>query len=227
MPPWNAHGVADVQALLSEALQILASRCPRLVRTCYWAGTSAIATEELGHRVSFDLDFHSREALADVRPLLAEVQAAFPGRVEVTQPPDEFGSGFQVELGLSGGERVTLEVLSNFEDVPSTDLVPARTVPGVSRVSLERYVADKIQCVAERAEARDLIDLEAVFGARPAMVGLARRALAAQDALLLAERLRSWTLESLRADLSAYPDVEPERALQVRDQLLSWVREDS
>lgn len=219
--------MADVQALLAEALRILVDRCPRLVRTCYWAGTSAIATEELGHRVSFDLDFHSRMALADVRPLLAEVQAAFPGQVEVTQAPDEFGSGFQVELGLPGGERVTLEVLSNFEDVPPSDLVPASTVPGVSRVSLERYLADKIQCIAERAEARDLIDLDAVLRARPSLVGLARRVLAEQDALLLTERLRKWTVQSLATDLAAYSDVQPERAVQVRDQLLSWLREDS
>ena len=45
------------------------------------------------------------------------------------------------------------------------------------RVSLERYLADKIQCVAERAEARDLVDLAAVFEQRPALKGLARRVL--------------------------------------------------
>ena len=91
---WNVSCMADLPALLRDSLQRLAERCPRLVRTCYWAGTSAIATEELGHRVS-----------------------------------------------------------------------------------LERYLADKIQCVAERAEARDLVDLAAVFEQRPALKGLARRVL--------------------------------------------------
>lgn len=33
-----------------------------MLAQCYWAGTSATALEELGHRESFDLDFHTREA---------------------------------------------------------------------------------------------------------------------------------------------------------------------
>jgi len=37
----------------------LFERCPRLLKTCYWAGTSAVSLEEIHHRQSFDLDFHS------------------------------------------------------------------------------------------------------------------------------------------------------------------------
>ena len=49
--------MGDNSELLRRALRILMDKCPRLVATCYWAGTSAIALEELSHRQSFDLDF--------------------------------------------------------------------------------------------------------------------------------------------------------------------------
>lgn len=68
---------------------------------CYWAGTSAISLEELGHRESFDLDFHTRQALADTRPILAELEQAFPGRLELISAPDAFGSGFSALLELA------------------------------------------------------------------------------------------------------------------------------
>jgi len=60
-----------------NAVRLLAVRCPRLTRLCYWAGTASIAIEELHHRQSFDLDFHTRKALENARPILAEMRAAF------------------------------------------------------------------------------------------------------------------------------------------------------
>lgn len=69
----------DRDAVLRQVLAALAGKCERLRRTCYWAGASAIALEELHHRGSFDLGFHTRKALAEVRPILAEIQQAFPG----------------------------------------------------------------------------------------------------------------------------------------------------
>src|SRR5215217_3950240 len=55
---YAAMGSDERARLLREAVRAIASRCPRLIAECYWAGTSAIALEELGHRESFDLDFH-------------------------------------------------------------------------------------------------------------------------------------------------------------------------
>jgi len=45
--------------LLQQTLQELVAACPRLRQSCFWAGTSAIALEELRHRDSFDLDLHT------------------------------------------------------------------------------------------------------------------------------------------------------------------------
>lgn len=69
--------------IIVTALEVLNRRCPRLVRACYWAGTSCMAAEELHHRHSFDLDFHTRRAMADTRPILAEILDAFEGRFQV------------------------------------------------------------------------------------------------------------------------------------------------
>lgn len=212
--------------LSQDALRLLAERCPRLAQTCYWAGTAAIAIEELHHRQSFDLDFHTRKALYDVRPLLAEIRAAFPGAFEVVQAPDEFGSGFQGTLTLPCGDRITIEVLSNYEDVPDTDVVDATTSDRIKRVSLPRYLADKIQCIAERAEARDLVDILVVLRQNPSMNGRARHLLAAQDALLLVERLLGWSDSDLEQDLAAYDDVSVGDAREARDLLLKWIKED-
>ncbi|HEX9730535.1 MAG TPA: nucleotidyl transferase AbiEii/AbiGii toxin family protein [Thermoanaerobaculia bacterium] len=210
--------------MLRAGLAEISRRCPRMVSQCYWAGTSAIALEELGHRESFDLDFHTREALTDTRPLLAELERAFPGRVEVLETPDAFGSGFTGLLELKEGAKVTIQVFAGFESVPDRDLVTSTIAPPMMRVALHRYLADKVQCVVERLEARDLVDLAAVLRRRPDLRALLRRAVADQDALLLAERLLGWTDGAILKDLAAYSDVEPEDAIQMRDDLLTLLR---
>ncbi len=210
--------------IAEEALRLLVARCPRLTAMCYWAGTSSIAIEELGHRESFDLDFHTHQALAYVRPILAELQAGFTESFSVSQAPDAHGSGFGGVLRLPGGEQITIEVLANYEDVPVEDLVEAKTAPAIKRVSLRRYLEDKVQCVAERAEARDLIDIGAVLRLHPELEPACRRALAAQDAVLATERLQAWTDAAIVADLEGYPEVDPKAASHTRDRLLSWLK---
>ncbi len=212
------------QQILRRTVVEIAARCPRLVGQCYWAGTSAIAIEELGHRESFDLDFHTQEALVDTRPLLAELERAFAGAFEIVHAPDRFGSGFTGVLDLADHVKLALQVFAGFEAVPDADLVAASTAPALRRITLRRYLADKLQCVLERIEARDLIDIWAVLRSRPEMDRTLRRAVAAQDALLLAERLLGWTDASIREDLRAHRDVEPEDAMAMRDRLLKLVK---
>jgi len=209
---------------LEDALRLLVTRCPRLASLCYWAGTSSISIEELQHRRSFDLDFHTQRALQDVRPILAEIRAAFPGKFKLIQSPDEFGSGFQGSFRLGKGKVITVEVLSNYEDVKDEDLVPSRVLPGLKRVSLTRYLTDKIQCVAERMEARDMADIHAVLQKHPDLEKLAKRLVFRQDALLLVQRLLEWTDTDIKKDLKAYRDVDPRNAMSVRDQFLRWLR---
>jgi len=215
------------EQLTRRAIQLLAERCTRLAKTCYWAGTAAIALEELHHRKSFDLDFHTRKALYDVRPILAEIRAAFPDAFEIVQSPDEFGSGFEGILTLPSGDRITIEVLSNYEDVTDSDLVEARASDRIQRVSLSRYLADKIQCIAERVEARDLVDILIVLRKNPSMQALAHRLLAAQDAVLLVERLLGWSDAELENDLAAYEDVSVSDAREARELLLKWIKNDT
>lgn len=207
-----------------QALLLLVRRCPRLINQCYWAGTSSIAVEELHHRESFDLDFHTRLAHEKTTPLMMELQAAFPGAFKVLQSPDEYGSGFQGLLLLPSGEEITIEVLSNYETVRDRDLEGARTVPGIKRVTLTRYLEDKIQCIAERSEARDLVDIMAVLEHAPALESIARQMVLNQDALLITERLTGWSDAGIEADLAAYHDVDSRAAKQGRDLLLSWLK---
>lgn len=207
-----------------QALLLIARHCPRLIHQCYWAETSAVAVEELHHRESFDLDFHTRAAHEKTTPLMMELQAAFPGAFKILQSPDEYGSGFQGLLLLPSGEEITVEVLSNYEAVLDHDLEDARTVPGIKRVTLSRYLDDKIQCIAERSEARDLVDIIAVLEHVPALESRAREVLLGQDALLVTERLTGWSDTSIDDDLAAYHDVDNRVAKQGRDLLLSWLR---
>jgi len=102
--------------------------------------------------------------------------------------------------------------------------VSSSTESAVLRVSLQRYLADKVQCVLERIEARDLVDIRAVLRARPRLRYAFQKAVAAQDALLLAERLLSWTAEAIRDDLLAYPGVDPADAISMRDELLGLLK---
>jgi len=142
------------------------------------------------------------------------------------QAPDEFGSSFQGVLTLPNGERITIEVLSNYEDVPASDLVDSTTSHGIKRVSLARYLADKIQCVVKRVEARDLVDIMFVLHVNPSMEELAHRLLADQDTLLLVERLLAWSDADIEKDLRAYDDVSPTDAQEARDLLLEWIKTD-
>lgn len=208
-----------------QAMLLLVKRCPRLIHQCYWAGTSSISVEELHHRESFDLDFHTRTAHDRTTPLLMELQSAFPKTFKVLQSPDEFGSGFQGLLMLPSGEQITIEVLSNYETVSAADIQDALRVPGVKRVTLSRYLEDKIQCIAERSEARDLVDLMAVLKFAPALEAVARQVLSNQDALLVSERLTGWTDDDIEADLASYHDVDSYAAKQGRDLLLAWLKE--
>ena len=214
----------DKNQIAQNALRLLAARCRRLTRMCYWAGTSSIAIEELGHRESFDLDFHTHRALVDVSPILAEIQAEFAGAFSVLKAPDEFGSSFSGVLRLPDGEQITIDVMANFENVPEQDLVDAETAPALKRVSLRRYLADKIQCIPERTEARDLIDIAAVLQQHPELKPAAWQALEEQDALLVTERLLAWTDEAIAEDLEGYPEVDPNEAGRIRDLLLSWLK---
>ena len=214
----------EYEKLIKRAVVLLAERCPRLKSLCYWAGTSAISTEVLHHRISFDLDFHTRKALIDVRPILAEIQKSFPGHVEVIQSPDQFGSSFRCILILPEGEKITLEILANFEDVQEDELVKSVFAPEISRITLARYMADKIQCVAERVEARDLIDISAVIKKYPDMKKEVCTLLLQQDVLLLTERLITCTDEALESDLKAYTDINVRDAIEAREVLLSLIK---
>jgi hypothetical protein len=217
-------GGASHDVLLAQTVVRIAAKCPRLVASCYWAGTSAIALEELGHRQSFDLDFHTQEPLVDTRPVLTEIDRAFPRSLEIVRPPDAHGSGFTGLLKVSRREKLTLQVFGGFERVPERDLVRSATAPRLRRVTVRRYLWDKVQCVVERIEARDLVDIAAVVRHAPRMQLTLRRAIATQDALLLAERLLGWTDSAIREDLRAYADVDPKDAIAMRDRLLRIVR---
>lgn len=218
--------MTDRAELLRGALRVIAEKCPRLVESCYWAGTSAIALEETSHRESFDLDFHTQHPFVDTRVFLVELQRAFPGKVEIVEAPDARGSGFSAVVDASG-ERMTLQIFAAFDDVPDADLVVARTAPGLRRVSLQRYVADKVQCIVERIEARDLVDIRAVLRARPRTRYALEKAVAEQDALLLAERLLAWTDADIGVDLKAYADVDPADAIAMRDEMLDLLKRGS
>ena len=224
MPPLGDADRPPEEDALIEALERIARSCPRLTSACYWAGTSCISIEELHHRRSFDLDFHTRRALQDVRPFATEMAHALGSDFELSAAPDEHGSAFRGLIRLPSGDKVTVEVLSNYQDVPPASLAAASSVPGIRRITLRRYVEDKVQCLVERAEARDLVDVAAVLSARPELAALVKSAMAAQDAILLTERLQSWTDAAVADDLAAYDDVDPRSATDVRDRLLDWLK---
>ena len=211
--------------ILRSVVRLIAEKCPRLVRACYWAGTSCISLEELHHRESFDLDFHTKRALFDVRPLLVELQNVFNDGFEITHTPDEYGSGFRGILTLPSGYRITIEILSNYDDVDARQLVSASAVSTLKRITIEKYLADKIQCIEERTEARDLLDITAVLQRDERFEELVKKLLAEQDVLIMTEKLLAWSNDAIYKDLTAYKNVDPEEAVHMRDVLLNWVRE--
>lgn len=212
-------------SLWLELLEEITSKCPMLVKSCYWAGTTAIALEELNHRESFDLDFHSDTALLDARPLLAELKIAFKDRLQVIQAPDSFGGGFRVTIKSKAGESLVIEVLSNFEDIPDYELVHSKLVPNLRRVSLNKYLKSKVQYLVERNEARDLVDIAATLAKFPNSEGIVKAFVLKQDAVLMAERLLNWKDEDLAQELSIYGDDKKTLAVFIKEKILLWLKE--
>jgi hypothetical protein len=228
----TTYGLGILQLMMSEKdlekimafFRHLLKHCPKLVQNCYWAGTSAIAIEELQHRRSFDIDLHTKTALCDVRPFLRELELAFPGKIQMIQAPGTVGEGFRVSVQMDNGEQITLEVLANYEDIEDDDLVQSKLISEISRVSLFKYLADKIQCLVERHEARDLIDIYALLMAYPNLEQSAKKLVDNLDPLLLVERLNDWDENSIKEDLSSYPDVDFRNALKMMNTILEWVK---
>lgn len=208
-----------------EALVLMAERCPRLLKTCYWSGTSPIILEETHHRQSYDIDLHTLRALRDVRPLQAELQRGFGPAFRVLSAPDSLGSGFRGSLDLPSGAQLIIEVLASFESPKKADLTVSRLVPAWRRVALGRYALDKLQYVIERVEARDLVDLWVIFHYRPELAVLAKSRIPEVDQLLLTERLLHWSDSAIADDLAAYPGVDWNIAARSRDLLLEWLQE--
>lgn len=71
---------------------------------------------------------------------------------------------------------------------------------------------------------KNQIAQDAVLEQQPKLEPAARQALAAQDALLVAERLQAWTDAALATDLEGYPGLDPARAGEIRDRLLLWLK---
>lgn len=139
----------DLASILAATLREIVSDCPSVKTSCYWAGTSAIALEELKHRDSFDIDLHTIRALEDLRPLLAEMETTFTTRLSLAEPPGPYRSGFQGIIQVSDGKELTLQVMANYEEVPLDQLVDSTLVPGLRRVGLAKYLRDKLTCLVE------------------------------------------------------------------------------
>lgn len=214
----------DLAQLLLSALGEIVSSCPRVVRRCYWAGTSAISIEELQHRNSFDIDLHTLRAQASTAPILQDLQQQFGPRFSLIETPNPYGAGFQGALSVTGGQSLTLQVMSNFQTVKKSEVVPSSRIPVLLRVGLTKYLRDKLTCLVERAEARDLVDVQATLRQRPDLEKVARKELAALDEVLLVERLLAWSDQAIAGDLKLYPEVDPALACSARDLLLKWVK---
>lgn len=213
----------DPQQSLIAAARLVAERCPLLVECCYWSGTSVIALEVLHHRDSLDLDFHTRDAHVNVLPLLDEMESALGSRFHLIASREQ---GISCWIGDDSSEPIACQVFSSFEAASEDDLVPSTTAPGFDRLTLRRYLINKVQCVAERLEARDLYDIEAALRHDPSRVKTVRLALQEQDLLFMLERLQGWSAGSLAADLRRmYPDIDPSLATEARERLMGWIVE--
>ena len=126
---------------------------------------------------------------------------------------------------MPSGEELALEVLSNFEDVPASQLTKSKLAPDIRRISLPKYLHDKVQYLVERNEAQDLADIGAILKKFPAMQNQTQIFVLKQDTLLLTERLLNWQEEDLRTELAIYGPDLLEQALDAKIPLLSWIKE--
>lgn len=114
---------------VTEALQLVALNCPRIVKSCYWSGSSPIILEETQHRQSYGIDLHTFRALRDIRPLQAQLQQGLGSSYQTLSAADSLGSGFRGSLTLSSGATIIIELLSSFESPRKSDLVVSKLVP--------------------------------------------------------------------------------------------------
>ena len=103
-------------------------------------------------------------------------------------------------LALPQGGKVNLEVLSNLEDADQDDLVRSTVARKLMRITVRKYLADKVQCIVERLEARDLVDIHAVVQNDP-------------------------RLENTIKHLRAYTGADPKAAIRMRNLILGWLKD--
>ena len=118
-----------------------------------------------------------------------------------------------------------MEVRSSYQDTKPWELVVATLVPAFRRITLRRYVEDKVQCIVERAEARDLIDLRATLTLRPELESFIKQAVAEQDALLRNGCCPGMTQPF--AEISRHTRTSNPETSDMRKLLLSWLKEGS
>lgn len=67
-------------------------------------------------------------AFVDARPLLAEFQKRFGQTFELVETPNPYGAGFQGQLDVGADSLLTIQVMTNFQDVKNNGLVPSRQI---------------------------------------------------------------------------------------------------
>lgn len=161
----------DYVHLMQQALSEIAEAIPKSHEKLYLGGTAPVSIRHLRHAISLDLDFHTNQALAPTSLEARSLKKHFKGRLEWFEADHEFGifrgaidSG---EIDQNGGKiLIEIDLFSHFEDTPNELLEDGGTWSKFKTTSLHAYLKNKVTCLEERAEAKDLYHLYCLWKER-------------------------------------------------------------
>lgn len=186
-PKFDTFG--DYVSFMQRKAADVLKAAPTLGKTCFLSGTTPVSCCHLQHAVSMDLDFVTKDAMADPSAALKQLKKAFGDALDIYEADRDFGM-YRATLKTKGDHKINVDLLSAFESTTPTELNKPKEFPGMSTVGLGKYLRDKVLCLDGRQECKDYFHLCAL-AAQPGWGEKVKRELLEVEPRVLAEGIQN------------------------------------
>jgi hypothetical protein len=157
------HSPATAQKALQTTLRKLEKATPGFRTKWMLWGTSAIAGDVIRPQaniplVSIDLDFRSQAVSAPIQEEISGIKKAFPKQT-IHEADLEFGLLRTATKDEETGLLISIDLMSSDEETSLEKTEPSQSFDNFPRQSLESYIRNKLACLTERLEEKDILHL--------------------------------------------------------------------
>jgi len=147
----------DYKATIQQSVTEVVTAAPELAKTCYLSGTMPVTVIDQPFAMSIDMDWRTKKTHQSPSGIVKTLADTLGDRFEVEEADREFGIYRAIiRPAKKGGVLMSLDLFSSFEPAKTLRTFP---VTGVSAESFADYLANKVACLTERMEVKDLFHL--------------------------------------------------------------------